>query len=313
MYENPWKNLNLREKIRVDSKERVVECNWFVDHTGKYGYFIESEELGSEVGFSINLKGIQVSLNSSNSRSILVLILDSNDDWEIFYSLCKDLTDAADNVTTVGGFILSIRNRLTRWQSMLKMLKVTSMSSQIQMGLFSELYFLLHNLAPKVGIKQALISWVGPDSDKQDFLLDNAVVEVKSYRTSKGLRVFISSAEQLYSEKDPLFLVTYALSTVDSGESVSDLISNIESMIDSNSEMLFDLFSEKLTKYGFIPELPDSSLMCFTVDKEKIYSVVDEFPKIVSSDISKAIGNVKYSVDLSECEDFITESLSDFL
>lgn len=304
MHKNPWLKLNPLGKIRVDNMRRIAECNWFVDGTGKYGYFVELKNI-TTAGFNINLQGIKASLNTKNNNATLILVLDSNEDWELFYSLCTDLTAASDNVKTVVGLVSSISNRLARWQSMLKMSKVTQMSKQLQMGLFTELYFLLNQLVPKVGVKQALISWVGPESDKQDFLLDNSVAEVKSYRTSKGPRVFISSAEQLYSEKDPLYLITYALSTIDKGDDIADLIDAIESEIEPNDGMLFDLFSDKLTGYGFIPESPGSPLMSFSVDKQKTYFISEEFPKIIPSNKHRSIDNVRYSIDLSECDNFL--------
>lgn len=304
---NPWKGLPHIEKIRVDNKERIAECYWFVDTNGRYGYLVETSKVDIDINTTMSLKGIEATVTSDDGVSRLILVLDLKEDWEIFLTLCRDLTAASDNVSTVGGFIASIQQRLNRWQSLLKLSKGQEMSRAIQMGLFTELSFLLNNLVPKFGIKQSIISWVGPDSDKQDFLLENSVVEVKSYRTSKGRKISISSVEQLFSEKDPLYLASYALSTGESGETISDLINSIESLIAPKDESLFDLLGDKLTDYGYVPESPNSILLQFVIDSENFYVVSESFPKIIPTGIPKAIANIRYSIDLSECEEFLIE------
>ena len=309
---NPWKGLPTLEKIRVDDKERVAECYWFVDTNGKYGYLVENSKVDININTTMSLKGVQATVSSDNGISRLILTLDLKEDWEIFLTLCRDLTAASDNVSTIGGFIASMQQRLSRWQSLLKLSKGQEMSKAIQMGLFSELNFLLNNLIPNLGIKQSIISWVGPDSDKQDFLLENSVVEVKSYRTSKGKKVSISSVEQLFSEKDPLYLASYALSTGESGETVSDLINSIESLITPKDEGLFDLLGDKLTNYGYVPESPNSILLQFVIDNENFYIVSESFPKIIPTSIPIAIANIRYSINLSECEEFLIEK-KDFM
>jgi hypothetical protein len=246
-------------------------------------------------------------VTSDQGVSRLILTLDLKEDWEIFFTLCLDLTVASDNVGTIDGFIASIQQRLNRWQSLLKMSRGQEMSRIIQMGLFTELSFLLNYLIPELGVEQSIISWVGPDSDKQDFLLEGSVVEVKSYRTSKGQKISISSVGQLFSEKDPLYLASYALSTGESGATVSNLINSIESLIAPKDEGLFGLLGDKLTNYGYIPESPNSILLQFVIDSENFYLVSELFPKIIPTDIPKSIADIRYSIDLSECKDFLIE------
>jgi hypothetical protein len=306
---NPWKGLSILEKIRVDSKNRVAECYWFVDSNGKYGYLVETSKVDIDINTTMNLKGIQVMVASEQGTSRLILTLDLKEDWEIFFALCRDLTTASDNISTIDGFIASIQQRLNRWQSLLRMSRDQEMSRIIQMGLFTELNFLLNNLITELGVKQSVISWVGPDSDKQDFLLENSVVEVKSYRTSKGQKISISSVGQLFSEKDPLYLASYALSTGESGMTVADLINSIESLIAPKDESLFELLGDKLTSYGYIPESPNSILLQFVIDSENFYLVSELFPKIIPTDIPKSIADIRYSIDLSECKDFLIEKI----
>ena len=127
------------------------------------------------------------------------------------------------------------------------------MSKEEQMGLFSELKVLRDYLIPKYGYSDSIHSWVGALGDKQDFLLENLAVEVKSYRMTSGHSVWISSKEQLNSDKNPLYLFACALNEVDSGETIGDLVKSISEKIEHES--LLTEFIGKVEQYGYIPEL----------------------------------------------------------
>ena len=49
MSNNPWKDIPTLEKIRVDSKERIAECYWFVNSNGKYGYLVETSKVDIDI------------------------------------------------------------------------------------------------------------------------------------------------------------------------------------------------------------------------------------------------------------------------
>ena len=150
-------------------------------------------------------------------------------------------------------------------------------------------------------IKQAIDSWVGADFDKQDFLLDMAIIEIKSYKASKGARINISSLEQLYSDNKPLYLVSYSLTTSENGLSLNDMVESINDLLESESNEIFD---NKLMEYGFIPEIMETKQLTFIIDKIWAFYVSDDFPKIIPHNIKSQITNVKYSIDLHYCTDY---------
>jgi len=167
--------------------------------------------------------------------------------------------------------------------------------------MFGELLCLRDIVMPKYGAEQAVISWVGADFDKQDFLLDDAVLEIKSYKTSKGQVAHISSVKQLISEKIPLFLVTYSLTQTNNGESVKDIFESIQTHLRNKSNEIKNIFEDKLLEYGYMPNLNDESLYKFIVDKNKVFKTTGDFPKISPSHIMNGITDVKYSIDLLKC------------
>ena len=307
MINNPWEDMGVSTKRRVDGLDRKFECSWVVDYYGKYGYLIESGSIFEDSTSQLRLKGVTVTSQNIKGNSQLLFLLEEKENWQIFFALCTDLTSASHNQDSDKNFILAVQARLKRWQDLLKLTQGKSMSREMQMGLFTELTCLKDMLEPRIGIKQAITSWVGPEADKQDFLLDECILEVKSYRTSKTQAANISSLGQLYSEKEPIYLISYALTTSENGQSINDLIGEIELLIGEGDDGLIEAFNIKLDGYGYVPDMPDRPLLKFIVDSEKAYHVSDEFPKFIPTDAPPEIFNLKYAVDLSKCGQFLVD------
>lgn len=292
------------------SKRRIDEQTnrnlfWMTDLRGDYGFFIQTADAFDDTKWTINLKGISVlKRNSQDLRGELILVLNNREDWQIFKILCDDLTTEALRCESDQKMITAAEARLKRWQRLLKQDLHRELTAGVQMGLFSELLCLRDIIAPKIGIGQAVGAWVGPDLDKQDFLMEKSAVEVKSYRTSKGAAASISSAQQLSSDKEFLFLIAYGLTPTENGLSIEDIADSIKDVLSGASGESLDLFENKLAQYGYIPELIKEPLIKFVSDKSRAYAVTDQFPKIDAKNIHDQITSVKYSIDLSRCTDF---------
>lgn len=300
---NPWASMEVNSERRVDININY-DLFWIVDLEGRYGFCIKSEKLSSDDKDIISLKGITVKkINENGIFSRLYLILNKKEDWEIFLNLCQDLINTANKYDDDEKIISAVENRLKRWQQLLKSDVYNGFTIERQMGLFSELLCLKNNISNEFGIKDAIISWVGPNFDKQDFLTASCVIEVKSYITTKGEIVNISSLQQLQSPKTPLYLVAYGLTVSERGLSVCDIIESIMKQIDN--EWLRENFEIKLFEYGYILGVSNKHKMYkFIVDSEKVYQVTELFPKVERQDVMKQIVSVKYAIDLSQCREF---------
>lgn len=302
--ENPWVDMPPSSKRRAGENTNR-NLFWVTDLRGEYGFYIQTAEAFDDTKWTISLKGISVlKRNSPGGRGELFLVLTSKDDWQIFLLLCGDLITEALQCSTDEKMISAVEARLRRWQRLLKQEAHKELTVEVQMGLFSELLCLRDIIAPRVGTEQAVRAWVGPDADKQDFLMDESAVEVKSCRTSKGSTAYISSVHQLSSDKESLFLIAYGLTPSENGLSVEDAAESIRKTIGTESNEILDLFESKLARYGYIPELIKEPLQKFIADKTRVYSVTEEFPKIDSKNIFSQIISVKYSIDLSRCAEF---------
>lgn len=309
---NPWQDMpeSTQRRVKYDVSHNLF---WITDLEGKFGFLLQSKELFDDVKLPANLNGIELlKRNSTYNFGELFLVLSDKEDWQIFYTLCKDLISITDNYDDDRAMISAVEVRLKRWQQLLKQDRNKAMDFNRQMGLFSELLCLRDVILPKYGINQAIISWVGADFDKQDFLLDNVIIEVKSYKTSKGQTVHISSIKQLISDKTPLFLLTYGLTQAENGESIADIVGNIESYLKTESNEIKAKFEGKLLEYGYIPEIIKTPFYKFIVDKNRVFLTSGKFPKIQPHYIKHGITEVKYSIDLLECDDYEQE-INNFL
>lgn len=301
---NPWANMSASSQRRIDFKTHH-NLFWVKDFHGNYGFCLQTKNRFNIDENTIRLKGISIIKRNIDKENVeLFLILGKEQDWEIFLALCGDLIAATKKYDSDLEMINAVENRLKRWQQLLKQVKNQELTIEKQMGLFSELMSLRDFVARKNGMKSAILSWVGPQLDKQDFLLDDMVIEVKSHRTSKGDYAHISSHMQLNSEKEPFYLFSYALTSSENGLSIEDISQSIINQLVGESNDVIDLFNSKLMEYGYIPEIIKEPLQKFIVDKLKIFHLSDTFPKISSGDVRSEIVAVKYTIDLSQCSDY---------
>lgn len=298
---NPWEGLTPLTQKRVKGVHKH-SIYWISDVIYRYGIMIQCKESSFSEQHLIKLKGIQVELDTTISPNKLILLLNEKDDLEIFEVLCKDLISVAAGNDNDQDMISKMAQRLLRWRKLLQQDLKSSFSTQKQMGLFGELTFIKTVLKDEIGIEEAVKNWNGPSYDKQDFVLKNTVAEVKTYKTSNEKVIEISSKEQLYSPKENLFLVTFALSENQAGYTVKHLVDEISNEV--KDDELKEQFINKVEGYGYVPELVNTPLLSFIVDESDYYKVAGEFPRIIPECVSQGIQRVKYTIDLTSCNAF---------
>lgn len=301
----PWNEMPVNSQRRIDG---VFSHSlfWLKDISGRYGLYVNLNFSNNQDNkFCINeLKGISITRRNTSEKSELILFLEHQDEYlDIFFALCKDLIDVVLKESNEAFLIEVIEQRITKWHQFLKLKNTHEFRLETQMGLFGELQCMFEFIIPKVGIKDAIFSWVGPDFDKQDFLLSDKVLEVKTYRTSKAPIVNISSAYQLYSEKDPLFLLAYGISQSENGKTIVDLIADISRYLEQEAYEVQNLFESKLLEYGYYPS-EKHKIYSFVIDTVQAYEINHEFPKITPIQLHDNILQVKYKIDLLKCKQF---------
>lgn len=295
---NPWSKIESGAQIMVPDTNGF-DVYWSVEKDGKYSISIHVKDKRiKDLGYK--LKGMKIDIFFTRNQGFQwVLILENRHAWEIFYRLCEDLISVTADAKNEIDLIQRMHNRLKRWQELLAKEYPRKLSLPLQMGLFSELDYLYNHLAPIMTLEKAVDAWVGSENDKQDFITDAAAVEVKSYRTTKGKFVSISSAQQLVSEKDNLYMATYALTTSDNGDNINTLYSRIKENI---SDYMVSSFEEKVFNVGYSPFIHgEEDLANFIIDNKEFYHVNEDFPKLMPEEIDEGIVSVNYQVDLAKC------------
>jgi hypothetical protein len=303
---NIWKGIHQSSSRRIMS-DGQYNFFWVCDEKGRYGLLIRLLQSLSDIEFDYKIKGITIILHSTHERGTdLYLIVNDNNDWEIFYSVCLDLLAVSEKSSSEIILINKLKSRIKRWQFFLTEQNSLSLSEVKQMGLLTELLCLKDRILPHLSNLDAIVSWVGPNFDRQDFSLAGFFIEVKSYISSKGAIVTISSLHQLINNIKPLYLIAYGLSKSENGVSIADVELDISEMLEANSES-YDLFQQKLAQYGYMRGVTENPFYKFRIDNISYFAVTDDFPKILPSDVQGQITTVQYTIDLAKCVQFETD------
>lgn len=290
---NPWLGIISSSKKRCISGPDIY---WHVDETGIYCLRFENVELGSINFNNIELNEISIVLqDTGNGLFTITLKLLEPLKYELFYFLSSDLINHLATETPISA--QRLKKRLQFWIELWKKKNNREMSLIAQMNLFSELYVLFNLIVPKKGIEFAVLSWRGPEKDKQDFDLTEYLVEVKSYLSTSKKTFKISSAEQLTVRSQPIKLAALQLSqNPNHGQSIFDLLTMNSDIIDELPTETYGLFYSKLYELGYSQE--SDAPFKFNVVSTTCYNVVDDFPVISALNISDGIDTIEYSIKI---------------
>lgn len=284
--------------------ETIHNLFWINDFSGRFGLYVSTEDFFSDRLWSISLRGIDVVRTpAASGGGRYSLLLRQNENWEIFALLCRDLVGVAQTQISSRDLIGRMEVRLRKWQRLLARDLSSVLSVETQMGLFAELSFMKDVLGPRVGFASSVQGWCGPEKDKQDFSFDTNAIEIKSYITSKGPTVWISSPRQLWSEKPNRYLAAHAISISETGQTLDELSCSIRGQLSENLDAL-DSFDKKLIDYGFIKEIHAEQSSRFICDRVSIFRVIDGFPRVDPASLSGEITALTYSIDLARCNRF---------
>lgn len=264
-----------------------------------------------------NLEEIQVDIVASisdNNKKLVVFKLLNLTHKDIFAVLCEDLIASIANEENERVLVKEILNRFEKWKSLFKKLNSNGLSAEKQRGLYGELFFLRKFLLVNEDYLTVLDTWVGPENQVRDFQFNSWAVEVKTTIGNNHQKVRISSERQLDSSNlENLILYHISLEQLqNSGESLNDIILSISNILQFDSILLMR-FRSKIYEVGYF-EL-DRNLYDFigySIRNDKYYFIENEFPRIEENDIRQGIGDVKYSIILSQCLQYIIEEKNVF-
>ena len=256
-----------------------------------------------------NFKDIKIETlldEGDKSKKFLLILLLNKQHKDIFSTLCEDLIFGVSKVSAEQILVEKLLDRLAKWQSLFEKVGTQGLSDEAQRGLYGEIYFLRFFLGQAMDKNHCLKSWLGPERSVQDFQYSNWAVEVKTTHGNNHQKIHITSERQLDDsiiEKIFLFHLSLDVRT-GNGESLNMLIDQVLDLLNDNT-MASNLFKLKLLESGYYdthrPLYEDRG---YTIRQENVYRVSGNFPRITENQIPIGVGDVRYSIVLSESEEW---------
>lgn len=259
-----------------------------------------------------NLQEIQVDLYASpneKGKNILIFKLLNFDHKDIFAVLCEDLIASISSETNEKKIIKEVLNRFEKWKSLFNKIGLQGLTAEEQRGLFGELYFLRKFLRTNNDFLSVVNTWIGTEKQVRDFQSNTWAVEVKTTHGNNHQKVHISSERQLdISNLENLFLYHISLEQLqNTEETLNDIVDSVAEILKSETIVL-NKFKSKLYEVGYFDlqrNLYEN--IGYRIRQDIFYKVENDFPRIEENDIRAGVGDVKYSIILSQCTPFVID------
>ncbi|EJN02528.1 PD-(D/E)XK motif protein [Phyllobacterium sp. YR531] len=312
---DPWKDLSTPVGTETASARRVDASGrwdffWAKDLAGRYMLLLEHQHALETVVSLPRLHGIEVATQSredGNGGRLLIRLLDASL-RDIFLELCNSILASTSQAISETDALGRAVARTWRWHHLLRGGSSILLSPEEQKGLIGELITLDRHFLPVMSASDALLAWIGPKDAPKDFEIGLTAVEVKTRRAGAISAVVISSEHQLDDAGlEQLFLHVVHLSEAQSGHpgarSLNDYANGIRTRIENLDQGALLLLDERLQAAGFRWE-DNYSTSLWVEGQFEIFQVRDGFPRLTASSCVPGVARVKYTVALSECQEY---------
>lgn len=248
-------------------------------------------------GLEINI--VDVPEIEDGYKYIRITNIDNKD--EVFFAFCNTLYDGLVECLSYFDVAETLTKTIRYYKSYFSNPN-KPLTEEEEQGLYCELVY-LEKLIVKDG-QDTVKNWEGPSRNKRDFVFEDKSIEIKSTISQIFPSIRISNELQLdstYPENINLFLKVYVLEKVEEGDSLTKAARRIENA-------LTDIETRKNFKQKLLMDKVDLSLYedinHYSIQKEKLYIVDDDFPSITRAKINDQIFKVEYYVSLAKLEEW---------
>lgn len=221
----------------------------------------------------------------------------------LFYKFCDDIIEQTRALKDSCDGYRAVTTRFFQWKKMFVLSRSTFLTEPEIMGLIGEILFLKNVLSKEIGLSEALRSWSGQELTHKDFSCKDRWYEVKTISRGNP-NVHISSLEQLDSEKEGE-LIVYSMekmSAAYNGVSLNKLVLEMCQIFLSREESEDFLAKVALQGYEYNNYYDD---FVFEISNVLRYAVGEKFPKLIATNVPKAIAKANYDISLLEIQPFI--------
>lgn len=240
----------------------------------------------------------------------LILSVSREDYNDIFSTIAEDLYSKILEQQSLKETVTAFLGRVRLWQIFFERQNVQGLSDEAQRGLYGELFFLnKYLLSHQPAFEKAIGAWTGPKNRQHDFQFGNLSVEVKVTSAKQHQKIKISSEQQLDSKLiDKLYVFYISVSLIENyTDTLPALIKKIRSRLEADISSLTD-FNNGLLQRGYLDiHEPLYQKTGYSLRETAFFLVNEHFPRIVESDLRPGVGDVAYSVSITECKKFEIE------
>jgi|LSQX01.3.fsa_nt_gb hypothetical protein len=241
------------------------------------------------------------------TKKFLLVLLVNPTHQSIFSTLCHDLINHVKDFGSEEKLIQNLTIRLGDWQNLFEKLGEQGLSDEAQRGLFGELFFLRKFLQTNTNSKYCIDSWKGPEKAVQDFQFSDWAVEVKTTHGKNHQKIYIASERQLDTSLVPrIYLYHISMEVREMhGETLNEIIKTILNLL-SESPIPYSSFQFKLFEAGYFETHKEHYQNTgYSIRELNIFEVKNGFPRITERMIPPGVGDVKYSIIISDQNDFL--------
>lgn len=266
--------------------------------------------IGKEFNFQYEFRGMKFDKiydPDDNKFLLLNLVLVDTQFKDVFDVLATDVLSDVINESEIKAVLKKYSNRLIKWQSLFERFKQQGLTPEEQRGLYGELYFMRKFLLSNSDFRNVVVSWVGAEKQIRDYQYGKWSVEIKTTHGNNHQKVHVSSERQLDTANlDNLFLNHLSLELRQkSGETLNQMVDAIIEILNSDHAALSS-FRNKLIEAGFFDHHRNLySDVGYFIRQNVYYNIENTFPRIEERDIRNGVGDVKYSIVISQCSDFV--------
>lgn len=222
----------------------------------------------------------------------------------VFNHVISDLLTNLERCKSIEERNSEINSFLSRWSHFFSTVGPDGLSLNYQRGLYGELTWLKKLMEKGLDKDAAVNAWKGCRRAFHDFEFYGVSVEVKTTLSKEPRKVWINNERQLDdSLAEDLFLFVLSLQEMlDQGQSLVELVDEIRSVVECNSKAVSE-FELSLQAAGFIDAHREKYYRKYVTAKEELFEIRGDFPRLTQ--IPQGTGDLKYSLTLSSCKDFI--------
>lgn len=226
---------------------------------------------------------------------------------EIFSAMAENLYQSLKKCRDDRLIVRIFLERLLQWQDFFDRNSINGLSEEAQRGLYGELYFLRKNLLSTPEHFAVEISgWTGPKNRQHDFQFNDVAVEVKTCSAKQHQKLQISSEQQLDEALvGNLFVFHLSLSAIENhADTLPALVADVREVLHTVYAAA-SIFEGALLERGYLDaQAWRYQKTGYVVRESNIFRVTGNFPRLTERDLPLGLGDLTYSVSVSECKKF---------